>query len=380
VISADAVLSALKLRGYGLLAGVPCSYVMGLIELASADPDTVYVPAANEGAALAIAAGAVCAGGRGAALLQNSGLGNLVNPLSSLVLAYAIPILLLVSTRAYPDPDDDEPQHRIMGSQTIPILNAFQVPYEVMPQTAEELDAVLDRAAELARAGRSFALLIPKDSISESRPRPTRSERLPMSRRQALGVIARIAEPRDVLIATTGMAARELMAECDRPQNFYMAGSMGHAMAFGLGVALRLPDRRVIVLDGDGSVLMHMGTLSTIAAIAPHNLLHVVLDNEAYGSTGDQATTSRTTDLAAVAAACGYRSIDRCSDPAELAARAALALTLPGPHFLVVKVNHAQEPQTPRITSSYSLEGVAGRFATALADRRSPDLTTNLGR
>src|SRR5207248_27606 len=197
---------------------------MGLIELASADPDTVYVPAANEGAALAIPAGAVCAGGRG---------------------------------------------------------------------------------AELARAGRSFALLIPKDSISESRPRPTRSERLPMSRRQALGVIARIAEPRDVLIATTGMAARELMAECDRPQNFYMAGSMGHAMAFGLGVALRLPDRRVIVLDGDGSVLMHMGTLSTIAAIAPQNLLHVVLDNEAYGSTGDQATTSRTTDLAAVAAACG---------------------------------------------------------------------------
>src|SRR5437879_2886456 len=111
MIRADAVLTVFKQRGYRLLAGVPCSYFMDLIERASADPETVYVPAANEGAALAIAAGATLAGGRAAVLLQNSGLGNLVNPLTSLVLAYAIPVLLVISTRAYPHPEDDEPQH-----------------------------------------------------------------------------------------------------------------------------------------------------------------------------------------------------------------------------------------------------------------------------
>jgi phosphonopyruvate decarboxylase len=130
----------------------------------------------------------------------------------------------------------------------------------------------------------------------------------------------------------------------------------------------------VIVLDGDGSVLMHMGTLSTIAAVAPPNLIHVVLDNEAYGTTGDQPTTSTTTDLAAVAEACGYRSAGRCSDPGELEATASQALTRPGPHFLLVKVNHVQEPKAPRITGSYSLEGMAGRFSMALAGRGSADL------
>jgi phosphonopyruvate decarboxylase len=369
MIPAEAVMAGLKQRGYSLLAGVPCSYFMGVIDLASADLETTYVPAADEGAALAIAAGATLGGARAAVLLQNSGLGNLINPLSSLALVYEIPLLLFISTRGYPHPD--EPQHRIMAGQTIPILDCFQIEHQLIPDSVTELESALDRAAALASGGRSFALLIPKGSIGEARAAPPPPERFPMSRRQALGVIARLVEPDDLLIATTGMASRELMADRDRPENFYMTGSMGHAMALGLGLALEAPARRVVVLDGDGSVLMHMGTLSTIAHLAPPNFLHVVLDNEAYGSTGDQATTSSTTDLAAVAAACGYRRVDRCSSEADLEAKAKEALRRRGPQLLLVKVNREQDDaQAPRITSSYSLEEVAERFSRVVAGTR----------
>jgi phosphonopyruvate decarboxylase len=168
------------------------------------------------------------------------------------------------------------------------------------------------------------------------------------------------------VVATTGMTSRELMLARDRGRNFYMAGSMGHAMGIGLGVALGQPERPVVVLDGDGAVLMHMGTLSSIGHLAPANLLHVVLDNEAYGSTGDQPTTSSSTDLAAVALACGYRRAWRCREPRELAGAVSAALGERGPALVVAKIDVRSREAAPRVTAGQGLASVAARFRASL--------------
>lgn len=368
VISGRALLDALKRRGYGTLSGVPCSYLAGLIEAAAADPEVRYVPAANEGAAVAIAAGAALAGIRGAALLQNSGLGNAVNPLTSLNAPYALPVLLIVSLRGYPVPEDDEPQHSLMGRQTATILNACAVDCSLIPEHAEGLGAGLDRVdASLAR-GRCHALLVPRDTIAPQAPAPSPEDQPALSRSDAIAIASAAAGGTWATVATTGLVSRELMAAGDRALNFYMAGSMGHALAIGLGCALSQPERPVAVFDGDGAALMHLGTLSTVGAMAPANLLHIVLDNEAYASTGNQPSTSASTDLAQVAAACGYRRSWTCRTGTELeqAVREAAESPAAGPSIIVAKVGGGGRTTVPRVTREHTLPEVRVRFTRAV--------------
>ncbi len=166
-----------------------------------------------------------------------------------------------------------------------------------------------------------------------------------------------------LVVSTTGMISRECFASRDRPQNFYVIGSMGLVSSIGLGLALTRPDRRIAVLDGDGSALMAMGTLAMVGERAPANLLHVVFDNHAYASTGGQRSISDAVRLDRVAAAAGYRA-ERVGNPDELHARLEEMAGAPGPLFLLIEVSAGNEPGIPRV--SHAPESIARRFRRAI--------------
>jgi phosphonopyruvate decarboxylase len=177
---------------------------------------------------------------------------------------------------------------------------------------------------------------------------------------------------RDVVVATTGHFSREVFGRIDRPANFYMQGSMGHAAALALDPATAVDERSlVVVVDGDGAALMHLGVLSTIGHVAPPNLIHVVLDNEGYASTGDQPTTAAKTDLAQVAAACGYREAFTCLDGSTFARALKHCLRVRGPTFITCKINSQMTEPLPRVTSAYSPEENLRRVQTAISAVRS---------
>lgn len=353
-IPGEYVVDSLVNSGFSTFTGVPCSYVSSVIEAAQNSDRCDYVIAANEGASLGIAAGRFLGGKLPVVLLQNSGVGNLLNPLTSLTLIYRLGGLMLVTLRAYPDGMRDEPQHRIIGRELTDLLTRFEVSWRLMPSSPAEIAEAADQAAHDARDGQMTAWLVPKNAIAPSRTTPNHPFR-PMSRQQAIALIAEECREEDLVVGSTGMIGRELFASADRPGNFYMQGSMGHAINIGLGLC-GTADRKVVILDGDGAVLMHMGSLSTIGYHRPRDLIHVVLDNEAYGTTGNQLTTSPTTDFVTIATACGYTSGVECSTPEALQLAFQDAQNRRGPHFIRVKVHRGEDGDTPRVTERYTPE------------------------
>lgn len=363
-VSTTRLVSVLKERGYTFFSGVPCSNFSDLFEEVGHAGGFTDVPAANEGSAISFAAGAALAGRRSVVALQNSGLGNVINPLTSLLQINRIPVLLLISVRGHRDEPPDEPQHSIMGDHTTALLDQLSVGWCEFDGTEDSLQDALKRAEAAFQQDQCFAILFRKGRLSracdtrhnggEKANKRVSSTSYPMSVSGAIDVICRQLRPTDVIVSTTGFISRELFRLQDRPANFYMQGSLGHCSAVAAGVALSHPAGRVIALDGDGAVLMHMGVLSTIASMAPANFLHVVLDNERYVSTGGQMTTSRTTPLEQVAAASGYQSASRCANEQELTRTVAERLSLDGPHFILCKVNDCFPAELPRVTSRHT--------------------------
>jgi len=362
-LAPELLLAGLRERGVDVFTGVPCSTLAGLLALLERTGD--HVPAANEGTAFALACGAAIAGRRPAVLLQNSGLGNLVNPLSSLAVPYGVPVLLLVGYRGDPAGAPDEPQHELMGRTTRELLDLYGVEHQVLPREPRWLDAVLDAAVSAPSAGRSSALLVGRGVLGAPPPGPTTGA-VPAGVDPAAALAAVAAAVGDALVvSTTGYASRYLFALADRPENLYLQGSMGHASAVALGLALARPDRRVVALDGDGACLMHLGALSTVGAAAPPNLAHVVLDNGSYESTGGQRSTSGTTRLDQVALAAGYRraaTVDR-ADALPGALRS--VLTPPGPAVLLVRTAPRAGPPPPRASAVHHPAALRERFQTA---------------
>jgi len=351
VIAAGEVLEHALAGGHDLFTGVPCSYLGPLIDAALQHPRARYVGAADEGEAVAVASGAWLAGHGGVVMMQSSGLGNAVNPLATLSAPFRIPSLLVVSWRGKPG-EPDEPQHELMGEIVPPLLELLGIPGCPLPGDASELGAAFDEArAGMSLAGLPFAFIAEAHSLRPEAPRPTPApatrhagkhldihERgTPPARADVLERLLAIVPERAAIIATTGKCGRELAALADRPQHLYQVGSMGCASALGLGVALHAA-RPVVVLDGDGAALMRMGALATIGAQAPRNLVHVVLDNGVYDSTGGQATASGSVDFAAVALACGYGSGIRCDGLGGFAAAFTEAIAMPGPHLIAVHI------------------------------------------
>lgn len=364
MIDARRFLAEARALGFTLASGVPCSWLAPLIDAAAASPEVRYVAAANEGDAVAIASGAVLGGRRAFVLLQSSGLGNAVSPLTSLCPVFRLPVLLIVTWRGEPGGPADEPQHALAGRITPALLEVMGIRWERFPQDERELSAVLGRAvAHMDREGASVALIAGKDDVAPypSAVAAATSEvavaALPAgawpaarpSRRDVVAAIQARARPTDVLIATTGYAGRELLADgADRPNRLAMVGSMGCVSSLALGLAATRPERRVVAIDGDGAALMRLGALATIGCERPPNLVHVMLDNEAHASTGGQPTAAAAMDLAAVAQACGYPVVRRIASAAALGealAAAADVLT-----FLHVKMAPDAGTVPPRPT------------------------------
>jgi phosphonopyruvate decarboxylase len=343
MIEATSFLDAAAGIGVGFYTGVPCSFLTPLINRTASDRTLRYVGAASEGEAVAIAAGAWLAGRETAVMCQNSGLGNAVNPLTSLNAPFRIPTLLIVTWRGQPGLHD-EPQHELMGRITQSLLDVIEVPHRRFPDDPDLLGPVLREArATMDRTSLPFALVLEKGSIRDEpldeppRPPITLGQRLDLREgggrptRLALLEALLTAIPDEVpIVVTTGKAGRELFTLADREQHIYQVGSMGCASPMGLGVAMTT-GRRTVVLDGDGAALMKLGSMATIGACQPSGLLHVLLDNGVHDSTGGQMTASPSVDFAAVALACGYRHAFTCDSAAGFAEAFRRAMAADGP-------------------------------------------------
>ena len=352
--------------GYDWYAGVPCSILTPFINYAIGDPKLSYLSSANEGDALAAAAGAFFGGKRPVVMMQNSGLGNAVNPLTSLAWTFRIPALLIVTLRGDPD-HEDEPQHELMGQITGGLLTEMRVPWEYFPTETSQVTPALERAAAyLAKEERPYAFVMRKGSVAPHKldTRARASDRTSVStslatqfsrstaerikREDALRrVIELTPEKNTVVLATTGYTGRELYALADRPNHLYVVGSMGCASSLGLGLSLVRPDLKVVVLDGDGAALMRMGNFATIGAYGGPNLVHIVLDNEVHESTGGQATVSAGVSFATVAAGCGY-ALAREGDELDAIDEVIGADDASGPRFLRLRIRPGTMEKLPR--------------------------------
>jgi phosphonopyruvate decarboxylase len=349
MIEARHFVEAASERGFHWYAGVPCSFLTPFINYVLQDPALHYVSMANEGDAVALTAGIAIGGGthkpprRGITMMQNSGLGNAVSPLTSLTWTFRLPQLLIVTWRAQPG-IADEPQHALMGPITPTLLETMQIPWELFPTESAQIGPALDRAiAHMDQNGRPYALLMQKGSVASyplkagagaigSRsvtpaamaPRRAVPDAVAAvarpSRHDALRLVVAHTPPEStVVLATTGFCGRELYAIDDRANHLYMVGSMGCVLPLSLGLALARPDLRVIAVDGDGAALMRMGAFATAGAYGPPNLWHLLLDNGVHDSTGGQATVSPQVAFAEVAAACGYASAFETDELGQIA-------------------------------------------------------------
>jgi phosphonopyruvate decarboxylase len=332
LIEARHFVEAAREHGFSWYAGVPCSYLTPFINFVLQDTALHYVSMANEGDAVALIAGVTLANGpdrprqRGIAMMQNSGLGNAVSPLTSLTWTFRLPQLLIVTWRGQPGVAD-EPQHALMGPITPTLLDTMDIRWELFPTEPDAVGPALDRAvAHMDATGGTYAFVMQKGSVAPSgapatpsvtkRPSAQSSAVIELrhatsgsltSRTDALRqVIAHTPIESTAVLASTGFCGRELYAIDDRPNHLYMVGSMGCVVPLALGLALARPDLRVIALDGDGAALMRMGAFSTAGAYGPANLQHLLLDNGVHDSTGGQATVSPLISFGQIAAACGY--------------------------------------------------------------------------
>jgi phosphonopyruvate decarboxylase len=372
MIEARDFVEAARERGFEWYAGVPCSYLTPFINYVLQDESLRYVSMANEGDAVALIAGAALAGARGVCMMQNSGLGNAVSPLTSLTWTFRLPQLLIVTWRGQPGVPD-EPQHALMGPITPKVLETVEIPWELFPSSKQAIGPALERAlAHMREAGRPYALLMQKGTVAPfalkqdagmaGHPAPkvrptgaafsfrTKAER--PSRHDALReVIAHTPVSSTLVLATTGFCGRELYAIEDRPNQLYVVGSMGCVVPLALGVALARPDLRVVALDGDGAALMRMGAFATVGAYGPANLQHLLLDNGVHDSTGGQATVSRHVSFGDIAAACGYASAFETDDVTRIGPWLA-APPIDGPRFARLLTRPGTPEELPRPSMS----------------------------
>src|SRR6185436_2338733 len=377
LISGSDLAARLQHHGFDFFTGVPCSLIEDLIAVLETGRQP-YVAAVREDSAVGVAAGAWLGGRRPVVLMQNSGLGTSLNALASLSLMYGFPALLLVTWRGFAG--KDAPEHILMGEISQPLLDLLRIPHRVLAADALERDLAWARTEMDARM-QPVALLVPPGVVETgcvladaasgpsaagvvASPAPVAPLPAPtMSRLAALGIALKAIGDEPVVHAN-GYICRESFSVADRPQSFYMIGSMGLAPAIALGLALARPARRTVVFDGDGNLLMNLGILAMIGGRRTPNLLHLVFDNEVYGSTGNQASPSREVRLDRLAAGAGYRTAVAVAGPDELGAALASTRAADGPHFVLIKVTREEAP-APRIT--YAPAVLRDRFRSAVA-------------
>lgn len=379
LIEADTFLRQAKFKGFDFFTGVPCSFLTPLINGVLNDGETPYVAAASEGEAVAIAAGAWLCGRETVVMFQNSGLGNAVNPLTSLNYPFRIPTLVICTWRAGPGLAD-EPQHELMGEITPDLFEVMRIPHNLFPSEYDRVAPMLDDAlAQMNESQLPAAFIMQKGDVADQdlgdvvTPQASaggdvvdrRGYGVLPSRYATLEAMLGVAPDNAGIIVTTGKSGRELFTINDRKQHLYQVGSMGCAAGMGLGVALNT-EKPVIVVDGDGALMMKMGTLATVGAYRPKNLVHLVLDNGTYDSTGGQPTVSGGVDFAACAVATGYKRGVRVDDITGFEQALSDALSAEGPILIHMKIAPGSLSKLGR--PSVGPPEVARRFKAFLAE------------
>ncbi len=384
MITAGDFLSSCLDWGFSFFTGTPCSYLKPIINYVIANDEFSFINATNEGDAVALACGAVLAGKRSVVMFQNSGLGNAVNPLTSLNYPFRIPLLLIVTLRGEPFGPKDEPQHELMGEITRAMLETLRIGWSYFPDSIDEIEVALEKAdAFMVEESLPFAFVMRKNDIEPYKPNsgdknrpichPVSYEenfRIPYNERptrnEALRIIQSISGKGTAVIATTGFTGRELCMLDDRSNQIYMVGSMGCALSIGTGIALNKPELKVIVVDGDGALLMRTGAMAITGTYAPSNLIHILLDNEVHESTGGQRTLSANVSFPVIAKGFGYAHVFSTDEFDEFKSLLTQAMDRNGPIFLHLKTNSGVPGDLCR--PSVKPEQVKERFMEYLAN------------
>lgn len=358
-----------KIIGGEFFTGVPDSLLKPLVDylLDNYQGNEKHIIAANEGNAVAIGAGYHLATGKVPVIyMQNSGEGNAVNPIASLLhpKVYGIPELFIIGWRGEPGLKD-KPQHVFQGEITLKLLEVLEIKYYVIRDntTLQELSQMMNTFQKLLQQGKSVALVIAKGALLYEKKKYANSYL--MKREDILEHILAVTGDSPI-ISTTGKASRELFELREKnklvddvnvhSRDFLTVGSMGHSSSIALGMALQLPEKNIWCIDGDGAILMHGGAMAVIGKAQPENLIHVVINNEAHESVGGQPTAANAVDLTAMATACGYKYAHCVADFASLDKVLKEYVELKGLRFLEIKsaIGSRTNLGRPSISPSYN--------------------------
>lgn len=360
MISCNVFFEKLKERHIHFFTGVPDSLLKNICACISAHTShRQHVIAANEGAAIGIAAGYHLATGKiPMVYMQNSGLGNAINPLLSLAdkEVYGIPMVLMIGWRGEPDVKD-EPQHIKQGRIQKALLSALEIPYRIIDAHVKNIDSTLDELLAIAKNKQTPVALVVRKATFDNFPlSKTEQDAYALTREQAIKLLLQHYKDDTLIVATTGKTSREVfeyraaMGQSHK-QDFLTVGSMGHASQIALGVAMQT-SQRVICLDGDGAAIMHMGSMGIVAKNAPSNFLHIVLNNGVHDSVGGQKTIGFDIDFSNIASGCGYKSVFSVASEDEMISKLNALDSADGPIFFEIKVRTGARSDLGRPTNT----------------------------
>lgn len=363
MISTEAFFQNLVKHDIRFFSGVPDSLLKNICSYITENTSSKnHIIAANEGNALALGIGYHLASGKLPLIyMQNSGLGNIVNPLLSLADpdVYSVPMLLMIGWRGEPNVND-EPQHKKQGRVTLKLLEVMEVPYQVLSEDTSDKQAkeIIKNASEKAlKNNMPYAIVVKKGAFSEYKLKKDETANLPLFREDAIKIIVDNLDDKDIVVATTGVASRELFEYREElkqghEKDFLTVGGMGHANQIALGVSLQKPNRSVFCLDGDGATLMHMGSMAINGNIACDNFKHIVFNNGAHDSVGGQPTVGFTTNFQRVAKASGYDLVLQAETNDEVLDCIKDLKAFSGKVFLEIKVKKGFRKDLGRPTST----------------------------
>lgn len=354
-------IETLAKKDISFFVGVPdsllkniCAYITDNIDISN------NIIAANEGGAMGIAAGYHLATGKiPVVYMQNSGEGNIVNPLLSLIdkEVYNIPVLLLIGWRGEPG-THDEPQHVKQGKVTLSLLYSMGVGYSILSDDAKEAEKIIDKAySHISKTKEAYALIVRKGTFDNYKLQANDDNGFTLGREVAIGTIAKSIENDAVIVSTTGMISRELFEyrtnnNEGHERDFLTVGSMGHASQIALGLSIHKSNRRIYCFDGDGASIMHMGNMAIVGNMKPNNYVHVIFNNGAHDSVGGQPTVGLKINFLDIAKAVGYEHVFSVSDEKELNRILVEIKGLKGPIFVEVKVKKGARKDLGRPTVS----------------------------
>lgn len=346
MVDVKKVYDTLVAEGADFFTGVPdsllkdiCAYIT---DHAAQEKNII---AANEGTAIGIAAGYYMSTGRiPVVYMQNSGIGNAVNPLISLMdeKVYSLPVLLLVGWRGEPG-FKDEPQHKKQGEVTLALFEAMQIPYTILDMDEEvALSQINEAVCTVRTESVPYALIIRKGTFENNKLHNKVTNPYQLSREEALKIVIDRMQEKDVVVSTTGKLSRELFEYREalgqgHERDFLTVGSMGHSSSIAFGIALSTPGRTVYCLDGDGAFIMHMGAIANIGHLSPRNYRHILFNNGAHESVGGQPTIAFGLDIQSIAKACGYKAVYCAENKEEIEKALREMKTVEGPALLEIK-------------------------------------------